>query len=72
MKKAYDNWMHVVEYDGRALVNAKSSRRSSLRNEDAAVLVDYPPSFGQQVPLPLLPNPQDQPPGDSAPKGGGK
>jgi hypothetical protein len=27
VKKAYDNWMYVIEYDGKALVNPKSKKR---------------------------------------------
>lgn len=28
VKKAYDNWLHVVEYDGRALLGSKQKKRS--------------------------------------------
>ncbi|XP_047081067.1 calmodulin-binding protein 60 B-like [Lolium rigidum] len=29
VKKAYDNWMYVIEYDGKALVNPKSKKRAA-------------------------------------------
>lgn len=55
VKKAYDNWMHVIEYDGRALLNSKQSKRaSSSRNEVQMGPVDYIPTMDQQVSLPRL------------------
>ncbi|XP_077238286.1 calmodulin-binding protein 60 D-like [Tasmannia lanceolata] len=60
VKKAYDNWMHVVEYDGRALLNSKHSKR--MNSSQPEVLMgppDYPPS-DQQVSLPHLPVPVPQ------------
>lgn len=55
VKKAYDNWMHVIEYDGRAFINPKQSRRaSSSRTEVPMAPVDYVPTMDQQVSYPRL------------------
>eukprot|EP00268_Persea_americana_P046877 TRINITY_DN4849_c1_g1_i1.p1 TRINITY_DN4849_c1_g1~~TRINITY_DN4849_c1_g1_i1.p1 ORF type:complete len:651 (-),score=134.70 TRINITY_DN4849_c1_g1_i1:536-2488(-) len=55
VKKAYDNWMHVIEYDGRAFVNPKQSKRaSSARTEVPMGPVDYVPTMDQQVSYPRL------------------
>ncbi|KAF9614443.1 hypothetical protein IFM89_018679 [Coptis chinensis] len=56
VKKAYENWMHVIEYDGKALLNFKQNRKSGAsRLEVPMIAPDYPPSFDQQVSLPRLP-----------------
>ncbi|XP_058067923.1 calmodulin-binding protein 60 D-like [Magnolia sinica] len=57
VKKAYDNWMHVVEYDGGALLNSKQDKRvSTSRVEVPVEPPDYTPSFNQQVSIPHLPS----------------
>ncbi|KAJ4950845.1 hypothetical protein NE237_027677 [Protea cynaroides] len=56
VKKAYDNWLHVIEYDGKALVSFKQNRRST-RSELPMGSADYGSSFDQQLPLPNLPIP---------------
>ncbi|KAI8018179.1 Calmodulin-binding protein 60 B [Camellia lanceoleosa] len=51
LKKAYDNWNHVVEYDGKSLLSFKQSKRpGASRNELPMGPVDYPTSFENQLP----------------------
>uniref|UniRef100_A0A1D1XPF5 Alanine--tRNA ligase n=1 Tax=Anthurium amnicola TaxID=1678845 RepID=A0A1D1XPF5_9ARAE len=58
VNKAYDNWMHVVEYDGKALSNSKQSKRTTAaRVEAPATSTNYQTPYDQQVPLPCLPLP---------------
>eukprot|EP00268_Persea_americana_P046879 TRINITY_DN4849_c1_g1_i3.p1 TRINITY_DN4849_c1_g1~~TRINITY_DN4849_c1_g1_i3.p1 ORF type:complete len:653 (-),score=155.34 TRINITY_DN4849_c1_g1_i3:806-2764(-) len=58
VKKAYENWMHVVEYDGRMLLNMKQSKRASSSRTEAVIEApaDYHVSLDQQVSLPRLPS----------------
>ncbi|KAI4381107.1 hypothetical protein MLD38_007215 [Melastoma candidum] len=66
VKKAYENWDDVVEYDGKSLVNLKQVRRSS-RNDPQAGSLDYSTVVDQQLQLPKLPLPlSDQPSSNSA------
>ncbi|GKV52381.1 hypothetical protein SLEP1_g58967 [Rubroshorea leprosula] len=55
VKKAYDNWNHVIEYDGKSLVNFKQNRRSSARNELQMGTMDFPNMLDHQLQLPRLP-----------------
>lgn len=55
MKKAYDNWNKVIEYDGKSLLNFRQNRRSSARNELQMGAIDYPNALDQQLQLPRLP-----------------
>ncbi|KAF5961527.1 hypothetical protein HYC85_002736, partial [Camellia sinensis] len=51
VKKAYDNWNHVVIYDGKSLLSFKQSKRpGASRNEFPMGPVDYPTSFENQLP----------------------
>ncbi|KAF5940216.1 hypothetical protein HYC85_021383 [Camellia sinensis] len=51
VKKAYDNWNHVVEYDGKSLLSFKQSKRpGASQNELPMGPVDYPTSFENQLP----------------------
>ncbi|XP_017626407.1 calmodulin-binding protein 60 B-like isoform X2 [Gossypium arboreum] len=52
VKKAYDNWLQVIEYDGKSLSNFKQNRRSSARNEPQTDAICYP---NHQLQLPRLP-----------------
>ncbi|XP_072990877.1 calmodulin-binding protein 60 B-like [Typha latifolia] len=36
VKKAYDNWMHVIEYDGKALLSFKQNKRSIATGKEPA------------------------------------
>ncbi|XP_068321296.1 calmodulin-binding protein 60 B-like isoform X2 [Pyrus communis] len=52
--KAYENWMHVMEYDGKSLLKQQKSPDVSLPEVPIASQ-DYPNSFDQQFTLPSLP-----------------
>ncbi|KAK9130170.1 hypothetical protein Sjap_010657 [Stephania japonica] len=73
VKKAYENWMSVIEYDGKALLNFKQNKRSSTsRSEVLMNTPEYQPSYEQQVSLPRLPvsiPPEQQTIGSSLPHG---
>ncbi|KAM1108430.1 hypothetical protein ACFX2B_005018 [Malus domestica] len=53
VKKAYDNWMHVMEYDGKSLLSHKNPDVSLPEVPMASQ--DYPNSCDQQFTLPSLP-----------------
>ncbi|KAI3782192.1 hypothetical protein L2E82_12227 [Cichorium intybus] len=56
VKKAYDNWNQVVEYDGKSLVSFKQSKRSNVsRNEYSVGSIDYPRSSNSQLIPPRVP-----------------
>ncbi|MQL90243.1 hypothetical protein Taro_022829 [Colocasia esculenta] len=58
VKKAYENWMHVIEYDGKALLNPKQSKRTTASQAEApAASTNYLNSYDQQPSLPCLPVP---------------
>ncbi|KAF8033586.1 hypothetical protein BT93_C0008 [Corymbia citriodora subsp. variegata] len=54
VKKAYDNWDQVIEYDGKSLLGFKQVRRSS-RNEPQMVAVEYPNALDHQLQIPRMP-----------------
>lgn len=54
VKKAYDNWNQVVEYDGKSLLSFKQVRRSS-RNEPQTAALEYSNPLDHQLQLPRLP-----------------
>ncbi|XWS12726.1 hypothetical protein CRYUN_Cryun37aG0115100 [Craigia yunnanensis] len=65
VKKAYENWMHVIEYDGKSLLG--SNEDDSAGASQANVPMDpqgYPSSINLQQTLPSLsdPDPSEQPP----------
>ncbi|KAL3744081.1 hypothetical protein ACJRO7_013349 [Eucalyptus globulus] len=66
VKKAYDNWNQVVEYDGKSLLSFKQVRRSS-RNEPQMAALEYSNALDHQLQLPRLPVPftSEQPSADS-------
>ncbi|XP_057545532.1 calmodulin-binding protein 60 B-like [Amaranthus tricolor] len=56
LKKAYDNWKQVIEYDGKALVNSKQTRRTrSSQNELSMNVINYSNAIDDQMALPQLP-----------------
>ncbi|KAK1323097.1 hypothetical protein QJS10_CPA02g01466 [Acorus calamus] len=58
VKKAYDNWMHVIEYDGKALLDFKENQRTAASRTDIpSGPSNYATSYDQQVSLPCLPVP---------------
>lgn len=73
VKKAYDNWNQVVEYDGKSLLSIKQNKRSS-RNELPMGPVDYPNALDNQLTQPRLPGsiPSEQTLMDSSLLIGGK
>ncbi|XVE87940.1 hypothetical protein DITRI_Ditri19aG0029000 [Diplodiscus trichospermus] len=68
VKKAYENWMHVIEYDGKSLLGCNEDDNPGA--SQANVPMDpqvYPSSINQQQTLPNLSVsvPSEQPPMDS-------
>lgn len=65
VKKAYDNWMHAIEYDGKTFLNIQESKKTS-RNESLPVPSNYHASYDQQVSQSSIPVPaiMEQPPID--------
>ncbi|XP_065848351.1 calmodulin-binding protein 60 B-like [Euphorbia lathyris] len=58
VKKAYENWNQVVEYDGKSLVNFKQNKKSNaFRNEPHVNQISYPNALAHPVQLPQLPSP---------------
>ena len=56
MKKAYDNWHQVIEYDGKAFSNSKKTRRTrSSQNEVPIDTITFPNAIDNQLTLPRLP-----------------
>lgn len=57
MKKAYDNWHQVIEYDGKALMNSKQTRRTrSSQNDLSMNTISYSNHIDDnQLALPRLP-----------------
>lgn len=56
MKKAYDNWDQVVEYDGKSLVNGKQNNKSVESEDELHVeSIDYGSGLDHQLQIPALP-----------------
>ncbi|XP_048447210.1 calmodulin-binding protein 60 B-like isoform X1 [Pyrus x bretschneideri] len=64
VKKAYDNWMHVMEYDGKSLLSVKQQKSPDVSLPEVPMASqDYPNSCEQQFTLPsLLASVSSQPP----------
>lgn len=61
VKKAYDNWMHVIEYDGKALLGFKQNKKMNAPQIDVPMIAqEYSPSYDQQVSLSRHPAPAPQ------------
>ncbi|KAF5461768.1 hypothetical protein F2P56_017842 [Juglans regia] len=72
VKKAYDHWDQVVEYDGKAPLSFKQNDRpSASRNELNMGPIDYSTALDHQLQIPHLPVPSEQPPMDSGLRVGG-
>lgn len=71
VKKAYENWNQVIEYDGKSLLGVKQTRRSA-RNETQVASYDYNNSVDHQQILRLpVPFSSEHPSADSSlPVGG--
>ncbi|KAK9065329.1 hypothetical protein SSX86_016712 [Deinandra increscens subsp. villosa] len=59
MKKAYDNWMHVVEYDGKSFLGAHQEKTSVAQIDTGMHQQNYSNSFDQLCLPP--PGTQEQP-----------
>ncbi|XP_062219350.1 calmodulin-binding protein 60 B-like isoform X2 [Phragmites australis] len=47
VKKAYEDWIHVLEYDGKALLSFKQKKKSvTTRSDTAAASTSNPTSYG--------------------------
>ncbi|KAK8551565.1 hypothetical protein V6N12_040199 [Hibiscus sabdariffa] len=74
VKKAYENWMHVIEYDGKSLLDPKEEDSAGPSQTSAQMEPQgYPVSINQQQTLPTLsvPVPSEHPPLDSGLNVGG-
>ncbi|KAK1424526.1 hypothetical protein QVD17_19856 [Tagetes erecta] len=60
MKKAYDNWMHVVEYDGKSFLGAHQIKAPASQIDMGVGPQNYSNSFDHQLSLPP-PATQQQP-----------
>lgn len=50
VKKAYDNWLSVVEYDGKALLNLKSNKKGSSSCQESSIpTIQYANAYSQQA-----------------------
>ena len=74
VKKAYDNWMHVIEYDGKSLLDFKQNQGIvASQNDVPSSQQEFLNSYDHQVTLPIMsvPVPSEQPVMDSGPIVGG-
>ncbi|GMH13801.1 hypothetical protein Nepgr_015642 [Nepenthes gracilis] len=55
VKKAYDNWHLVIEYDGKSLLNSKQGKRPSSSQNELMGLPDFSNPLDHQLALPHLP-----------------
>ncbi|KAL1331744.1 hypothetical protein HN51_049007 [Arachis hypogaea] len=57
VKRAYENWMHVIEYDGKSLLNYNHNKSLDTSHPQAQISShEYSNSF-QQISVPSLPVP---------------
>ncbi|URD95266.1 Calmodulin binding protein-like [Musa troglodytarum] len=59
VKKAYDNWACVIEYDGKALLSLKSNKKTVTTRSEARALANFSDSYDcppsqQQLSVPAL------------------
>ena len=57
MKKAYDNWMHVIEYDGKSLINDNEDKALDTTHPQAPMTSHEYSNSLQQISIPALPLP---------------
>ncbi|XP_047166129.1 calmodulin-binding protein 60 D-like [Vigna umbellata] len=57
VKKAYDNWMHVIEYDGKSLVNDIEDKTLDTAHPQAPMTSHEYSNSLQQMSIPALPLP---------------
>ncbi|XP_021599387.1 calmodulin-binding protein 60 B isoform X2 [Manihot esculenta] len=73
VKNAYENWMHVIEYDGQTLLDIKQNQNTAASQTDIPThQQDFLNSYDHQVTLPTLsvPVPPERPPRDTGPTAG--
>lgn len=74
VRKAYDNWMHVIEYDSKCLLSQnQDSGPGASQAEFPSGPHDHSSSMGNQLPMPSLQTQVavEQPYMDSGQGGGG-
>lgn len=74
VKNAYENWMHVIEYDDQTLLDIKQNQNTAASQTDIPThQQDFLNSYDHQVTLPTLsvPVPPEWPPRDTGPTAGG-
>jgi hypothetical protein len=74
VKKAYDNWMHVIEYDGNSLLDFKQHQGvAASQNDVPSGHQDFLNPYDHQDSLPTIsvPVPSEQPVVHSSPAIGG-
>ncbi|XP_022715982.1 calmodulin-binding protein 60 B-like isoform X2 [Durio zibethinus] len=74
VKKAYENWMHVIEYDGKSPLGCNEDGSAGASQANFSMDPQgYPSSINHQQTLPTLsvPVPSEQPPMDSGLNVGG-
>lgn len=58
VKKAYENWMHVVEYDGKSLLDYNQNKTLGTSQPQLPMgSHDYSNPLDQQISIPSLPVP---------------
>lgn len=56
MKKAYENWNQVIEYDGKSFINFKQNKRSNASRSELQIgQIDFSNALDHQGQLPRLP-----------------
>lgn len=73
IKKAYENWTHVVEYDGKSLLSLKQNKIEDSSRTESPVSQPNPNFYTHELSLPSLPvaPPMEQPSVDPGLKIGG-
>ncbi|CAK7350702.1 unnamed protein product [Dovyalis caffra] len=73
VKKAYDNWTHVIEYDGKSLLDLKQNEGVIASQIDPSGRQEFLNLYDHQVTLPALSAPvsSEQPAMDLGPSVGG-
>lgn len=62
VKKAYDNWNQVIEYDGKSLLGFKQNKRSNTSRNEVQMPPDgYSNASDHHLQLANLPVPHEQP-----------
>lgn len=54
VKKAYDNWAHVIEYDDKSFLGFDQNKSPDAQN-DLRIQSQYQPNSFDQLALPTLP-----------------